>query len=96
MYIDMLSTLLGNQTTERIMRHLYHYGETYPSAIAQDYGIAITPILHQLKKFESEGILITKKGHVKQKVYFTVRHQNQPGRHYLTIISSPSKKDLAT
>ncbi len=43
------------------MLHLYHYGETYPSAIAKDYDIAITPILHQLKKFESEGILASKK-----------------------------------
>ncbi len=56
----MLDKIFGNKTAEKIMLHIYHYGDTYPSAIARDYNIALTPIQNQLQRFEEAGVLISK------------------------------------
>lgn len=56
----MLEGIFGNKTAERILLHVYHYGEIYPSAIAQDYGMAINPVKGQLDRFERAGILVSK------------------------------------
>jgi len=56
----MLEGIFGNKTAERVLLHIFHYGEIHASAIAQDYGIALNPILGQLDRFEQAGILISK------------------------------------
>ena len=56
----MLELILGNKTAERVLLHIYHYGEIHASAISSDYKIALTPILNQLNRFEMAGILISK------------------------------------
>ena len=57
---DMLEGIFGNQTAERVMLHIYHYREIHASAIASDYDMALNPVLQQLKRFESAGILVSK------------------------------------
>lgn len=56
----MLEGVFGNKTAERVLLHVYHYGEIHASAIAQDYGMAVTPIKGQLDRFERAGILVSK------------------------------------
>ena len=48
----MLSKILGNENALKIMLHLYHYGEAYPSAVAKDYESALSPIQKQFERFE--------------------------------------------
>lgn len=54
----MLEGIFGNKTAEKVLLHIYHYGEIHASAIASDYKIALTPIKQQLTRFESAGVLI--------------------------------------
>ena len=43
----------------KVLIHLYHYDQLHASAIAKDYGVAVTPILNQFPRFEKCGILIS-------------------------------------
>jgi hypothetical protein len=56
----MLKGIFGNETAERVLLHVFHYGEIHASAIAQDYGTALNPIKGQLDRFERAGILVSK------------------------------------
>ena len=56
----MLEGIFGNRTAERVLLHVFHYGEIHASAIAGDYGIALNPIKGQLDRFERAGILVSK------------------------------------
>lgn len=56
----MLEGIFGNKTAERVLLHVYHYGEIHASAIARDYQMAINPIKGQLDRFERSGILVSK------------------------------------
>ena len=56
----MLDIILGNNNAVKIMLHIYHYGEIYPTAIAKDYNTSLSPVQKQLEKFENSGILISK------------------------------------
>jgi predicted transcriptional regulator len=56
----MLEGVFGNKTAERVLLHVYHYGEIHASAIAQDYGTAVNPVKGQLDRFERAGILVSK------------------------------------
>jgi predicted transcriptional regulator len=56
----MLEGVFGNKTAERVLLHVYHYGEIHASAIAQDYGMAVNPVKGQLDRFERAGVLASK------------------------------------
>lgn len=56
----MLEGIFGNRTAERGLLHIYHNGETYASAVALDYGLAIDPIKKQLERFELASVLVAK------------------------------------
>jgi hypothetical protein len=56
----MLEGIFGNENAEKALLHIYHYGEIHASAIAKDYGVALTPIKNQLERFENAGILVAK------------------------------------
>jgi len=56
----MLDKILGSETAMKIMLHLYHYGEIYPSAVAKDYQISQSAVQKQFERFEEAGILISK------------------------------------
>jgi len=57
----MLETLLGNKSAYWVMLYLYHYGEAYPTMIADALGISMNPIKAQMKKLSDAGILARKK-----------------------------------
>ena len=56
----MLEGIFGNRTAERVLLHIYHYGDTYASAVAIDYGVAVDPIKKQLERFELASVLVAK------------------------------------
>lgn len=56
----MLDKVLGNETAMKLMLQLYHYGEVYPSAVAKDCGMSLSPVQRQCERFEEAGILISK------------------------------------
>jgi hypothetical protein len=56
----MLEGIFGNKTAERVLLHIFHYGEIHASAIARDYEMALNPIKGQLDRFERAGVLVSK------------------------------------
>ena len=56
----MLELIFGNKTAEKVLLHIFHYGEVHASAIAHDYQMAVNPILGQLDRFEKANVLISK------------------------------------
>ena len=52
--------IVGNSTAERVLLHLFHYGELHASAIASDYGMAVTQVRRQLERLERAGLLVAK------------------------------------
>lgn len=57
----MLEGIFGNQTTEKILLSLVHYGETYVAAVAKDFKTAENPIRNQLDQLEETGVIISRK-----------------------------------
>lgn len=56
----MLEGIFGNKTAEKVLLHIFHYGESHASAIASDFKMTLNPIIQQLNRFESAGVLISK------------------------------------
>lgn len=58
--IPMLEGIFGNKTAEKVLLHIFHFGESHASGIAQDFGVALNPVLQQLNRFEEAGVLVSK------------------------------------
>lgn len=58
--LGMLNKILGSDTAMKIMLHLAHYGEIYPSAVAKDYQVSLSGVQKQFQRFEEAGILVSK------------------------------------
>lgn len=58
---SMLRTILGNDSAYWVMLFLYHYGEVYPTLIADSLETSMNPIKGQLTKLSDAGILSRKK-----------------------------------
>lgn len=56
----MIEGILGNATAEKVLLSLYHYGQGYARAIAQDFDIAETPVRQQLERLEQSGVIHSK------------------------------------
>lgn len=56
----MLATILGSKVAERLMLSLYHYGEIHASGLANDSGYALSAVQSQLKRFEDQGLLVSR------------------------------------
>lgn len=56
----MLEGIFGNKTAEKVLLHIFHYGESHASAIANDFDTSLNPILQQLNRFELTGVLVSK------------------------------------
>ncbi len=65
----MLEKILGSDIAMKIMLHLIHYGEIYPSAVANDYKVSLSGTQKQFERFEEAGILVSKLVG-KSRVYF--------------------------
>lgn len=56
----MLEGIFGNRTAEKVLLHIFHYGESHASGIAKDFQAPLSPILQQLNRFEAAGVLVSK------------------------------------
>ncbi len=56
----MLDKILGSETAQKIFLHLYHYGESYPSAVAKDFSLSLGQVQRQFDRFEEAGLIISK------------------------------------
>jgi len=56
----MIEDIFGNKNAERVLLHVFHYGEIHAAGVANDYGCSISPIQNQLERFEGAGILVSK------------------------------------
>lgn len=56
----MLDKILGSKTAQKIFLHLYHYGESYPSAVAKDFNVSLSQVQRQFDRFEDTGLIISK------------------------------------
>ena len=56
----MLDKVLGSEIAMKIMLHLVHYNEIYPSAVAKDYKLTLSAVQKQFARFEEAGILVSK------------------------------------
>ncbi len=56
----MLEGVFGNKTAEKVLLHIFHYGESHAAGIVQDLELTKTSVLHQLNRFEIAGILVSK------------------------------------
>lgn len=56
----MLDKILGSDIAMKIMLHLVHYEEMYPSAVAKDYELTLSAVQKQFARFEEAGILVSK------------------------------------
>ena len=57
---SMLEGIFGNKTAEKVLLHIFHYGESHASGIAKDFSVAVNPVLQQLNRFEEAGVLVSK------------------------------------
>lgn len=56
----MLEGIFGNKTAEKVLLHIFHYGESHASGIAKDFSVALNPVIQQLNRFELAGVLVSK------------------------------------
>lgn len=55
-----LETLFGSRTAAYVLLYLQAQGSAYASQIADTFDIRVTAVQQQLKKFEVEGILVSR------------------------------------
>lgn len=56
----MLEDILG-KAAQKILLHLYHYGETYASAVSRDLSTSLGQVQRQLDRLENAGVLVSKR-----------------------------------
>lgn len=42
---SMLERIFGNKTAEKVLLHIFHYGESHASAIAQEFKMVLNPVV---------------------------------------------------
>lgn len=57
---NMLEGIFGNKTAEKVLLHIFHYGESHVSGIARDFETSLNPIIQQLNRFELARVLVSK------------------------------------
>jgi DNA-binding transcriptional ArsR family regulator len=56
----MLDKILGSKTAQKMFLHLYHHGESYPSAVAKDFKMSLGQVQRQFDRFEEAGLIISR------------------------------------
>lgn len=56
----MLEGIFGNKTAEKVLLHIFHYGESHAAVIAKDFKVSVNAVVQQLNRFELAGVLISK------------------------------------
>jgi hypothetical protein len=56
----MLGKILSSDIAMKIMFHLYHCGEVYPSVVSNAHKISLSGVQRQFQRFEETGLLVSK------------------------------------
>lgn len=56
----MLDEIMG-KAAQKILLHLFHYGETYASAISKDLSTSLGQVQRGLDRLENAGLLVSKR-----------------------------------
>jgi hypothetical protein len=56
----VLESLFGNPNIERVLFYLQRFGEGYPSAIAANFEVPLTPIQQQLNRLEQGSLVVSR------------------------------------
>ena len=56
----MLEAAFGSPTAERVLLFLHRYDEAYGRQIAVAFGVPVSEIQKQLRKFEDGGLLVSR------------------------------------
>lgn len=57
--VDMLESIFGNATVEKVLLYLQNYNEGYASEIATTFSISLSVVQKQLKRLEDGGIIVS-------------------------------------
>lgn len=55
-----LEAIFSSKGAERVLLYLQNYGEGYAKAIADTFGMSVSQVQNQLKKFEAAGVLVSR------------------------------------
>ena len=58
--IPAIEAIFGNRTASFVLLYLENYGSGYASAIARTYGLSVSVVQDQLRKFENTSVLISR------------------------------------
>lgn len=56
---NMLESIFGNATIEKVLLYLQNYNEGYASEIASTFSISLSVVQKQLKRLEDGGIIVS-------------------------------------
>jgi len=56
---NMLESVLGNGTIEKILFTLEAYGQAYPTGLSKMFNISVNGIQQQLKRLEDGGVVVS-------------------------------------
>lgn len=85
----LLKPLFGSKNRERVLVFIQARGEGYAREIARFYDIEHSPILNQLEKLESGGVIVSRK------VGRTVQYQFNPRYALLSELKALLDKAIA-
>ena len=69
-----LKALFGNETAAVLMLYLFHHGEAYANGVAKDLELTLSSVQLQLAKFESAGLLVSKRVGGTRVFSFNLKH----------------------
>ncbi len=82
----MLKNIFGNNTAEKVLLHIFHYGESHASIIAKDFKISSNAVIQQLNRFENAGLLVSKEmGRSRVYLFNPKSHLTQPIKSIIEI-----------
>ncbi len=82
----MIEGLFGSLYKEQILVFIYARQRGYAREVSKFFNIALTPVLHQLKKLEENGILVSEKQGI------TILYQLNPRYPFLNELKALLEK----
>ena len=63
--------LFGSKAAYQVLMYLENYGQGYAAEIARTFGMSLSQVQNQLRKFEELGLLVSRKEGLARLYYFT-------------------------
>jgi len=66
-----LIALFGSKAAYQVLMYLENYGRGYASEIARTFGMSLSQVQNQLRKFEESGVLVSRREGTTRVCYFS-------------------------